>query len=468
MSSQGDALNPSGYALGGMLVAGNVALGLALALSQHDGVVVALVPIALVAAASLIASNRAVLVYAALALALAEPLPFVKQFDVGPILVYPADVIVVLAVVSWVAAWLVNPEVHPGRLRSIVLGWPLALFALALAAAILQGHFRYGTSLVSLPIRLVAYAGIALAFTDIRPRDAYKWLVALFYAGTVWRTGVAIRDLATGQVETRAVDLSTGGERVLAGSTAMLMAGAILLALLNLERARSAAGSALHFVVAALATFSLVVTFQRTTFALVALLIPLFLLAFRRVGARAVGFLPLAAPFLILAVLLVPRADPQLWPTLRDRLVANPSTDTSVSWRERATSAVWTQVKEAPIAGVGFGRQASFTANGTRTVVGQDPHNQFLYLWAGGGFLLLGSFVLLVIVYLYECRRRLRAARWVERRLIFWAASLCFVFLVNSATGVILTEPLFLLVFWILMLLPMVVRVGEDRSASPT
>ncbi len=61
----------------------------------------------------------------------------------------------------------------------------------------------------------------------------------------------------------------------------MFMAGALLLALLNLELDRRARRTALHLVMAGLATFALILTFQRTTFALVPLLVPLLLLAFR-------------------------------------------------------------------------------------------------------------------------------------------------------------------------------------------
>ena len=76
--------------------------------------------------------------------------------------------------------------------------------------------------------------------------------------------------------------------------------------------------TALHLVMAGLATFALILTFQRTTFALIPLLVPLLLLAFRHVRGRALAFLPLCAPFIVLAVLLVPRADPHLYPTLVD------------------------------------------------------------------------------------------------------------------------------------------------------
>ena len=91
----------------------------------------------------------------------------------------------------------------------------------------------------------------------------------------------------------------------------------------------------------------------------------------------------------VLALLLIPRADPNLYPTFVDRLLANPTTDTAVTWREKAIGAVFRQIDEAPITGVGFGRTVTFEIAGERVTTAADPHNQFLYLWAGGGLLLL-------------------------------------------------------------------------------
>jgi O-antigen ligase len=93
-----------------------------------------------------------------------------------------------------------------------------------------------------------------------------------------------------------------------------------------------------------------------------------------------------------------------------------------------------------------------------RTTITQDPHNQFIYLWAGGGLLLLGSFVLLLLVYLVESWLRFMGGTLEERRFIFWAVSVWFVFLVNSATGPTITSPSLLLAFWVFMVLPMTVR----------
>jgi O-antigen ligase len=449
------------------LAATNVALGAVLARGRPEGVALAVLPVTLIAIGSLIASNRAILVFAAIAINLFSPIPLTGALPLhGGIQIYPSDLLVLLAVASWGAAWLLNPkEERPSVLGTRLLGWPLLLFGATLVIAIVRGHERYGEKLLSVPLRFLIYAGIAAAVTDLKPRDAYRWLVGLFYAGTLWQTGVAIYGYATGTSATSAVVLSTGGERVLAGSTAIFMAGALLLALLNVEHDRSAGRTTLHLAMAGLATFALVSTFQRTTFAALGILVPLFLLAFRRIGLRTAALVPLVAPVLVLAALLVPRADPTLFPTFAERITASPSTDTSAQWRQKAVSAVWTQVRESPVTGVGFGRNATFEIDGVRTTITQDPHNQFIYLWAGGGLLLLGSFILLLLVYLTESVRRFRRGTSEERRFIFWAVSVWFVFLVNSATGPTITSPSLLLAFWVFMVLPMTVRPGDTAAA---
>lgn len=450
-----------------VLVAANVGLGAMLASARPEGVALAVLPVIVVAIGALIASNRAVLIFAAFALALFVPVtPTGALPGPGGISVYPSDLLVVLAVASWVAAWLTRPAyARPSWPETQVLGWPLLLFGIPLVTAIVRGHERYGEKLLSVPVRFLLYAGIAAAVTDLKPRDTYRSLVGLFYVGVVWQVLVAVYGYATGWTVDQQGAVSTGGERVLASSTAMFMAGALLLALLNLEFDRSARRTALHLVMAGLATFALASTLARTTFAVVGLLVPLLLLAFRHVRLGAAVFLPLCAPFLVLIALLVPKAAPSFFPTLAHRVTASPATDTSARWRSKAISAIWPQVREAPLTGVGFGRTASFEVNLRRTTFTQDPHNQFIYLWAGGGLLLLGSFVVLLIVYLGESWRRFKSSATIERRFIFWAASLWFVLLVNSASGIILTDPVSLLIFWILMLLPTIVR---DREAGAT
>ena len=451
----------------GVLVALNIGLGVLLVSGEKKAMVLAILPVVLVGLGSLIASNRAVLVFAAFAIVLFEPLPLTGALPLSVgVQIYPSDLLVLLAVGSWVAAWLIGPQdARPSSLRTRVLSWPLLLFGLVLCAALVHGHLRYGTSIVSLSLRFLVYAGIAAALTDLRPRDAYRAVVVLFYSATVWQALVAAHDIATGKTSTGSASLSTGGERILAGSTAMFMIGTLLLALLNLERDRRASRIALHLLMVALSAFALANTYARANFALVALLVPLFLLVFRNVRFRAASFVPLAVPFVVAAAMLVPRLDSSFLPTLVDRVTTRPGTDTSVKYRRIAYGAVWSQIREAPITGSGFGRPATFTVNYQRFTIVQDPHNQFLYLWAGGGLLLLGTFVLLLVVYVWEVWRRLRTGTPDERRLVIWAASLWFVFVVNSLSGAILTVPHLLLVFWTLMVLPMVVR-PRDRGIA--
>jgi O-antigen ligase len=450
-----------------VLVLVNAGLGVMMADARAKGIALAVIPLVLVVIGSLVASNRAILVYAAIAIGLFKPLPLADPLPLHiGVKIYPSDLLVLLAVASWITAWLLNPEEErPSSLRTRLLGLPLLLFGIVLFAGIVRGHDRYGQQIFGVPSRFVLYAGIAAALTDIKPRAAYKWLTILFYTGTLWQAGVATYRDATGNPSAAlSQTLSTGGERVLGGSIAMLMAGALLLALLNLERDRRAGTTALHLLIAVLATFALVSTYQRTTFALISILVPIALLAFRRLPLRVGVVVPLLAPFLVLGVLFIATAVPNFFPTFADRVTATSSTDTSAHWRQKAISSVWDQVQESPLTGVGFGRDASFGIGNVRVNVGQDPHDQFIFLWAGGGLLLLASFVLLLVVFLLESWSRFRRARGDERRLIFWAVSMWFVLVVNSLTGVVLTEPHLLLIFWIVMLLPMTVR--PERSGS--
>jgi hypothetical protein len=312
-----------------LLVVANAGLGVMMADARAKGIALAVVPLVLVVIGALIASNRAILAFAAIAIVLFKPLPLshALPLPIG-IKVYPSDALVVLAAASWVAAWLLNrDEAHPSALRTQVLGWPLLLFGTALFAGIVRGHERYGQPIFGVPLRILLYAGIAAALTDLKPRTVYKGLVVLFYTGTVWQAGVAIyRDVTGNTSAALSGTLSTGGERVLGGSVAMLMAGALLLALLNLERDQRAGRTALHLAIAVLATFALVSTFQRTTFALVSVLLPVSLMTYRRIGLRMAGFLPLLAPFLVLVVLFIPILDSSFFPTFADRVTASPRT----------------------------------------------------------------------------------------------------------------------------------------------
>jgi O-antigen ligase len=440
-----------------LLVATRIANG-----PSSVAVLVALLPLGLIGIGALISSSRAVLVYAALGLGIvggpAEgtlngPLPLPGSFKV-----YLADVIVCMALGAWLAAWLsASPEKRPRWLRTPILGWPLVLLAITLVQAVVRGSEQYGTSLLSGPVRLLFYAGIAAAVFDLQPRSAFKWITAVFYAGTLWHFYGAVSRIASGTLvrDELATKLSTGGARVIALSTGMYLGGALVLALLNVDLAERTGRRFVHLVMAGLAAFGVLATFGRTHYLILGPLITVLLLGFGRMRRGVSTFVPLALPVLILVALLLPRTTPAFGQTLQDRLATNTGSDSSVGWRQASNGAIWDQqVKRAPLAGVGFGLGATFTFNHVRQKIGQDPHNGYMYLWAGGGILALGSFILLLGAFLRDAWRRFQLADGAERALVAWSISMVLILALNFATTPFLALPRVDLTLWIALLLP--------------
>jgi O-antigen ligase len=449
------------------LAAGNAAVGVGIATGRLLMVgAAALLPAALVATAGLIASNRAVLVFAALALdftaigALDEPITGLGG-------VYPADVILVLAIASWVAAWLIAPaDARPKPLRTPLLGWPLVLFAVVMLVAVLRGHEAYGASLLGQPLRLFLYAGIGLALTGITPRAFYQGIVVVFYAGTVYQALLAAYHLSAGTSVTPTFTLSTGGIRVISLGASMYLTGALVLALINLGHEQRANRRALHVVIALLALFGITLSFGRAAFAIAAIVLPLMLVLLRRTRRAVLALLPLFIPALVIAALYLPRTIPSLFPTLEARVTADQSTDINVRWRREANVTMLEQIREKPIQGVGYGRTSTFVFDGERRTLTQDAHNSFLFIGAVGGLIALGSFLLLVVFFLRDGVRALRGAVGVERGLVIWAVITWFVFMVNGFVGPVLTQPRFLLTIWILMLLPAAVLMQRRDTRA--
>ena len=448
------------------------ALNLLLATRVADGrpssaIVLALLPALLIAAGALVASSRAILVFIALGIGiiggpLNEALPLS-----GSIKVYPTDVVLCLAVGAWAAAWLTSPpDKRPRWPSTPVLGWPLLLLGIGVMQGLIRGNDRYGTSVLSGPVRLILYAAIATAIADLRPATAFKGLVAVFYAGTLWHVLGGIGRLAAGTPISS--ELSTGGFRFVALSVGMFLGGSLILSLLCLDLERQAGRRVLHLAMAGLAAFGILATFGRTNYMVVGVLAALVLLRGRNARAATVGFLPLAVPVLIIVVLLLPRAAPEFGQTLEARLAGDAKADTSVSWRKESFAAIWKQVEESPLNGVGFGPGAVFFIDGVRWEVGQDPHNGYLYLWAGGGLLALGGFILLLVVFMCDALRRLRDAEGVDRALILWSVSMCLILALNFLTTPFFTVPRVDLTLWIALLLPAtVVRRASPATDAP-
>ena len=169
-------------------------------------------------------------------------------------------------------------------------------------------------------------------------------------------------------------------------------------------------------------------------------------------------------------------ARPDLVEAARQRVSAPPERDVNVQWRIKANEAVYKQIREQPLVGVGFGRTSEFfldveTSPGGYTVpvaqeIGQDPHNGYLYLWSGGGLVALGSFLTILTAFAVDVIRRFRRNDDPTARIILlWTSALLFVFLFNAASGTSFENPGNLLTIWTLLLLPAVVTQTPKKGA---
>jgi hypothetical protein len=367
-----------------------------------------------------------------------------------------ADITVILALAAWLGRRLTLPaEARPRSPTTPLLGPPLIFFAGVTLWAALRGHYAYGANLFGGPVRLFAYVLLVFAFVDLTPRTTYRTIVAVFYTGTVWMFLNAVYYFATGTSQTDQVDLSTGGKRVLALSTAIYLAGGLFLALLNLEIDRTAKRRAVHLLIAALALAGIVVAYGRATYLAVALVVPVLFVLLPRLRRALFSMLPVCVPFILLLAIALPRVAPSIGPAFSSRVLKSNASDINVRWRLAAAGALWQQVHESPITGVGFGKAATFQFDGAAQTITQDPHDSFLYLWAGGGILTLGGFLLLVLTFAADAVRRLRRATDPYQRLIvLWSMAMLCTFLVNTAAGPVLSDPKMLLTIWAVMLLP--------------
>jgi len=311
--------------------------------------------------------------------------------------------------------------------------------------------------------------------TSLSARSAYKGIVAVFYAGTVWMVINAAYYLATGTSQVDTSGLSTGGLRILSGSVGTYMAAALILALLNLQLDTNARRRILHAAIAGLAAFAVTVAFTRAVY--LGLLLPIvFLLLQGRVRRALLSVLPICIPFLVLLGILAGNLAPQLGPTFLRRITASPTRDANVLIRERSSAEVRKQFLESPLPGVGFGRTAWVSTQyrdpqsgivfDRRLLIGQDPHDSYVYLLAGGGLLVVVPFFLMLIGYAIDVVKRLRGAGdRFERALLLWSALSLIVILVSAAAGTVFEQSSDVLAMWTLLVLPAIVPRPQERIA---
>lgn len=446
--------------------------------NHRNAILIGVAPLLLLGFAALSGSKRPILPFVALAL----PMTFHslnRPYALGgSAKIWISDLVVGLAIGTWIVRRAIGGREQTPALRSAVLGWPFVLFATAILTAVVRGHAAYGQNYLGQPTRLVLYAAIGLGFVGLDAQRLHRGATAVFYVGTVWMFINAVHDLASGTSQTASFDLSTGGTRVVSGTVSTFLAVALFLALLNFGLHTSARMRALDFSIVLLATSGIVLGFFRAVFIACALVLPAILLR-RRIQNAIFGLAPLVLPLLLVFAVFIPRIAPHVIPTFVSRITTSTANDTSVSWRVQANRAVWPQFRDSPLFGVGFGRVAYFdlrlpNPDGTpslpqRTSVSQDPHDSYLFLAAGGGIAALGSFLLLVLVWARDTLRRLRrTSDPVERTTLIWVGCSLVAILLTTVSAPIFDQSPILLAIWTFLLIPSVIgRRTSDAGLDP-
>ena len=261
--------------------------------------------------------------------------------------VFPSDVIVLAAIGSFFALrYLSTEDQQPRMLDTLVLKWPLLLFAVLLLPGIWRGHERYGESLVSQPARLVFYAGLAAAMTELTARQGFRLVTVGLYAIAVWQSILAAYHIVTGTSQTPINILSTGGTRVLSLTTGMFLGTALVIAIVNIELEQGTRRRLVHALFGAIAAVGIVLAYGRTTFlalAVVFLFLAWTLPETRRMALRKwLWWVPAVALLAIAIGVAMPSSASQVI----DRVKANPLTDQSVRWRLAGIHAVLAGMKD--------------------------------------------------------------------------------------------------------------------------
>lgn len=459
---------PAGFFAVMMLLA--VILGAVIGLGQPLVAAVAVVPLLAVGLVTLAIRARWLLVLMAIGAGFYGQ-PLTDSFPVGPVNLWISDIIIAIAFGGWLADWLSRPRERRPRLpRAAVLGLPLLLLGIALLIGAERGNERYGASLIGMPLRLVLYAVIAMAMTNVTPKQALRGLTVVLYGGVLLQACIGAYHIATGTSATDQLNLSTGGIRYLGIGAATYAGAAVLLALLNLARAKE--HRALHLSFLALACLTVLIAYTRTVWLIVGIEVLVCLALSRNVRRVSLSALPIVTPFLVIGVLAVATVKPDMIATFTERLATPASQDSSVQWRAYAYQAVLSGVSEERLLGVGFGRTTSFSLNNQPNYITGDPHNGYIYVYAGGGILALAALILVILAYLLEIPRRWKWADDDGRTLIAFSFGVYILFMGHAASEPVFTEPMMLLTIWIATLLPAIVpapqraRFGALRRAG--
>jgi O-antigen ligase len=413
--------------------------------------------------------DRSILVLGSLAISIG-PTALSNPVSVAGALLYPQDALVAIAVLGWAVETAMLRRRANRSGSTLVVGVAAVIFAAAVLASLLRGHAAYGVSYAGQPLRLVLYAGIAVALLKAEPQSLFRRITAVLYAGVFWQLCAAIYHISTGTSQSTSADLSTGGYRVVSILASLFIVSGLFAAIVNLEREQPVKRTLLHLSVMMISLVEIVLAFSRGTFIATALgLVGLFAV-FRRARSAFIKTLPLVLPLLLASAFFLPRLEtrpnePSLVQTLIQRLDPHVNNDLSVQWRAQANNILWNQVRSNPLVGVGFGKDGQFVLAGVEYHITQDAHNDYLFLLAAGGLILLGSFLSVVCNSSLRLLRIGRAATDSDRRmLVGWALATLFMLLVNGFVEPLIVVPSILLTLWMLLLLPLAFDDVTDRS----
>lgn len=463
--------NPAHLAALGTFVLLDAAVVLLLAKSPVLAVAAAFVPSVLLLIAWAATGDRSVLVLGSFVAAIG-PTAFSNSLSAGGALIYPQDILVGVALVGWFVEAAIRRDARSPQ-RKLVLGISALVFSAAVLEALLRGHVAYGGSLLGQPLRFVLYAGIAAALVQADPGTLFRRITIILYAGVVWQLIAAAYHIATGTSQSNSANLSTGGFRVISILTSLFIASALFAAVVNLELDQPMRKKAVHLSIALLALVEIVLAFSRGTFIATALGLAALFAVLRGARSSFVTILPLALPLVLASAFFLPHLqtrtnEPSLIQTLIQRLDPRVNNDLSVRWRGQADNILWGQVRSNPLFGVGFGKGGQFTLAGVRYNITQDAHNDYLFMLAAGGIVMLAAFLALVANSSLKLLRIARDTALVPHRLfVSWALATLFMLLFNGLVEPLIVLPSILLTIWIIMLLPLAFPAQQTaRSAS--
>jgi hypothetical protein len=153
---------------------------------------------------------------------------------------------------------------------------------------------------------------------------------------------LGLYSLAVGEHQTGSYVLSTGGTRFLSVSSAIYMGSTVVLALQNFEQGMWGKRRYVHLFIAAIAGLAVVLSFARTTFVALVIVVPFVLWFLPHTRAWLLGRWKIWVPGLVVVVAAVAVALPSIRTTLVDRVTANPVQDHTVRWRAASFEAALT------------------------------------------------------------------------------------------------------------------------------